>query len=113
MSSTDIHQERILILDFGSQYTQLIARRVREVGVYCEIHPSDVSAGNKNGKAHVIKSHHNVGGLPEFVKLDLIEPLRELFKDEVRKIGLELGLSREVVFRHPFPGPGLGVRILT
>tara|TARA_R110002073_G_scaffold7463_2_gene42487 strand:+ start:1140 stop:2747 length:1608 start_codon:yes stop_codon:yes gene_type:complete len=70
------------------------------------------SAGNKNGKAHVIKSHHNVGGLPEFMKLDLIEPLRELFKDEVRKIGLELGLTREIVFRHPFPGPGLGVRIL-
>jgi GMP synthase (glutamine-hydrolysing) len=70
------------------------------------------SAGNKNGKAHVIKSHHNVGGLPEFMKLDLIEPLRELFKDEVRKIGLELGLTKEIVFRHPFPGPGLGVRIL-
>jgi GMP synthase (glutamine-hydrolysing) len=70
------------------------------------------SAGNKGGKAHVIKSHHNVGGLPEFMQLDLIEPLRELFKDEVRRIGLELGLSREIVFRHPFPGPGLGVRIL-
>ncbi|MEX2326511.1 MAG: glutamine-hydrolyzing GMP synthase, partial [Pseudomonadales bacterium] len=70
------------------------------------------SAGNKDGKAHVIKSHHNVGGLPDFMKLDLIEPLRELFKDEVRKIGLELGLSQEIVFRHPFPGPGLGVRIL-
>jgi len=70
------------------------------------------SAGNKDGKAHVIKSHHNVGGLPEFMKLDLIEPLRELFKDEVRKIGLELGLPHNVVFRHPFPGPGLGVRIL-
>lgn len=70
------------------------------------------SAGNKDGKAHVIKSHHNVGGLPELMKLDLIEPLRELFKDEVRKIGLELGLSHEIVGRHPFPGPGLGVRIL-
>ena len=70
------------------------------------------SAGNKNGKAHLIKSHHNVGGLPDHMKLELIEPLRELFKDEVRKIGLELGLSSEVVFRHPFPGPGLGVRIL-
>ena len=70
------------------------------------------SAGHKNGKAHVIKSHHNVGGLPDDMKLELIEPLRELFKDEVRKIGLELGLSQEMVFRHPFPGPGLGVRIL-
>ncbi len=70
------------------------------------------SAGNKDGKAHVIKSHHNVGGLPDYMKLDLIEPLRELFKDEVRKIGLELGLTHEIVFRHPFPGPGLGVRIL-
>ncbi|HGG60273.1 MAG TPA: GMP synthase (glutamine-hydrolyzing), partial [Gammaproteobacteria bacterium] len=59
----------------------------------------------------VIKSHHNVGGLPDDMALDLVEPLRELFKDEVRKIGLELGLPSEMVYRHPFPGPGLGVRI--
>ena len=70
------------------------------------------SAGADTGKAHLIKSHHNVGGLPEQMKLDLVEPLRELFKDEVRKIGVELGLPKEMVFRHPFPGPGLGVRIL-
>tara|TARA_R110002167_G_scaffold30424_2_gene100485 strand:+ start:53227 stop:54798 length:1572 start_codon:yes stop_codon:yes gene_type:complete len=70
------------------------------------------SAGSKTGKAHVIKSHHNVGGLPEDMKLGLVEPLRELFKDEVRKIGLELGLPYDMVYRHPFPGPGLGVRIL-
>ncbi len=70
------------------------------------------SAGAKTGKAHLIKSHHNVGGLPEEMNLQLVEPLRELFKDEVRHIGLELGLPYEMVYRHPFPGPGLGVRIL-
>jgi GMP synthase (glutamine-hydrolysing) len=70
------------------------------------------SAGARTGKAHVIKSHHNVGGLPERMHLALIEPLRELFKDEVRRLGIELGLPREMVYRHPFPGPGLGVRIL-
>ena len=70
------------------------------------------SAASKTGKAHVIKSHHNVGGLPDDMALDLVEPLRELFKDEVRKIGVELGLPYDMVYRHPFPGPGLGVRIL-
>ncbi len=70
------------------------------------------SAGASTGKAHVIKSHHNVGGLPERMNLKLLEPLRELFKDEVRRIGLELGLPAEMIHRHPFPGPGLGVRIL-
>lgn len=70
------------------------------------------SAGARTGKAQLIKSHHNVGGLPEKMNLQLVEPLRELFKDEVRKIGLELGLPFEMLYRHPFPGPGLGVRIL-
>jgi GMP synthase (glutamine-hydrolysing) len=70
------------------------------------------SAGARTGKAHVIKSHHNVGGLPETMNLKLVEPLRELFKDEVRRLGVELGLPRDMVYRHPFPGPGLGVRIL-
>ncbi|MGY0798629.1 glutamine-hydrolyzing GMP synthase [Lysobacter sp. A286] len=70
------------------------------------------SAGSTTGKAHMIKSHHNVGGLPEYMKLGLVEPLRELFKDEVRRMGVELGLPAAMVNRHPFPGPGLGVRIL-
>jgi GMP synthase (glutamine-hydrolysing) len=91
------------------------AARLRDVRWLAQgtIYPDVIeSAGAATGKAHLIKSHHNVGGLPERMKLKLIEPLRDLFKDEVRKIGTELGLPQELIGRHPFPGPGLGVRIL-
>ena len=70
------------------------------------------SSGSESKEARTIKSHHNVGGLPDEMKLDLVEPLRDLFKDEVRKMGKELGLPQEMLDRHPFPGPGLGVRII-
>jgi GMP synthase (glutamine-hydrolysing) len=91
------------------------AKLIKEVDFLAQgtIYPDVIeSAASKTGKAHVIKSHHNVGGLPDNMKMALVEPLRELFKDEVRKIGLELGLPYDMVYRHPFPGPGLGVRIL-
>ena len=91
------------------------AHRIEDVSWLAQgtIYPDVIeSAASLHGKAHVIKSHHNVGGLPERMQLKLVEPLRELFKDEVREIGLHLGLPRELIQRHPFPGPGLGVRIL-
>jgi GMP synthase (glutamine-hydrolysing) len=91
------------------------AQKITEVDFLAQgtIYPDVIeSAASSTGKAHVIKSHHNVGGLPDDMKMSLVEPLRELFKDEVRRIGLELGLPYDMVYRHPFPGPGLGVRIL-
>jgi len=90
------------------------ARRIEGVKFLAQgtIYPDVIESAAAGGKAHVIKSHHNVGGLPADMELRLLEPLRELFKDEVRKIGVDLGLPREMVYRHPFPGPGLGVRIL-
>lgn len=76
------------------------------------IYPDVIESQSVKGPSAVIKSHHNVGGLPENMKFQLLEPLRELFKDEVRKVGMELGIPKELVYRHPFPGPGLGIRIL-
>jgi GMP synthase (glutamine-hydrolysing) len=102
----------------GKQFIEVFeqeARKLHDIKFLAQgtIYPDVIeSAGVRTGKAHVIKSHHNVGGLPPDLKFQLIEPLRELFKDEVRRIGVELGLPHELVYRHPFPGPGLGVRIL-
>lgn len=108
------HKRKII----GNMFIEIFEERAKaldDVGWLAQgtIYPDVIeSAGAATGKAHVIKSHHNVAGLPERMKLELIEPLRELFKDEVRAIGVQLGLPPELVFRHPFPGPGLGVRIL-
>jgi GMP synthase (glutamine-hydrolysing) len=101
---------RLFVEVFEEQAAKIEGGRFLAQGT---IYPDVIeSAGSRTGKAHVIKSHHNVGGLPERMKLQLVEPLRELFKDEVRRIGVELGLPSEMVYRHPFPGPGLGVRVL-
>jgi GMP synthase (glutamine-hydrolysing) len=112
------HKRRIIGREFVHVF-QEEAEKLKERGAAAKwlaqgtIYPDVIeSAGAKTKKAHTIKSHHNVGGLPETLHLKLLEPLRELFKDEVRELGLALGLPREMVFRHPFPGPGLGVRIL-
>ncbi|MBM3372920.1 MAG: glutamine-hydrolyzing GMP synthase [Betaproteobacteria bacterium] len=112
---TDPEQKRKIIGREFVEVFQAEAAKLRQVRWLAQgtIYPDVIeSAGAKTKKAHTIKSHHNVGGLPDTLKLKLLEPLRELFKDEVRELGLALGLPREMVFRHPFPGPGLGVRIL-
>ena len=111
----DPEQKRKII---GGLFIKIFEREARKLSnvkwlAQGTIYPDVIeSAGNATGKAHVIKSHHNVGGLPADMELKLVEPLRELFKDEVRKIGRELGLPDNMIDRHPFPGPGLGVRIL-
>ena len=112
---TDPEQKRHII---GREFVEVFQRESTKITdakwlAQGTIYPDVIeSAGGKTKKARTIKSHHNVGGLPETMHLKLLEPLRELFKDEVRELGLALGLPREMVFRHPFPGPGLGVRIL-
>jgi GMP synthase (glutamine-hydrolysing) len=112
---SDPEQKRKII---GREFVEVFQREAAKIKnarwlAQGTIYPDVIeSAGGKTKKATTIKSHHNVGGLPESLHLKLLEPLRELFKDEVRELGLALGLPREMVYRHPFPGPGLGVRIL-
>ena len=112
---SDPEEKRRIIGRHFVEVFQAEAKKIRNAKWLAQgtIYPDVIeSAGAKTKKAMTIKSHHNVGGLPETLHLKLLEPLRELFKDEVRELGLALGLPREMVFRHPFPGPGLGVRIL-
>ncbi len=112
---TDPEQKRKII---GAEFVEVFDAEEKKLSqakwlAQGTIYPDVIeSAGAKTKKAHAIKSHHNVGGLPENMKLKLLEPLRDLFKDEVRELGVALGLPREMVYRHPFPGPGLGVRVL-
>ncbi|NKB37996.1 MAG: glutamine-hydrolyzing GMP synthase [Gammaproteobacteria bacterium] len=115
MGEDDPEQKRKII---GREFIAVFeeeAEKLKDVDWLAQgtIYPDIIeSAGAKTGKAHVIKSHHNVGGLPDNMRMKLIEPLQELFKDEVRRLGVELGLEPGMIYRHPFPGPGLGVRIL-
>ena len=112
---TDPEQKRKII---GAEFVEVFQREAGKRAnarwlAQGTIYPDVIeSAGAKTKKAHAIKSHHNVGGLPETLNLKLLEPLRDLFKDEVRELGVALGLPHDMVYRHPFPGPGLGVRIL-
>ena len=115
MGVTDPEKKRKII---GREFVEVFQRESAKLPdakwlAQGTIYPDVIeSAGAKNNKAHAIKSHHNVGGLPDTLHLKLLEPLRELFKDEVRELGIVLGLPHDMVYRHPFPGPGLGVRIL-
>jgi GMP synthase (glutamine-hydrolysing) len=112
---TDPEAKRKIIGGLFVEVFEEESNKLKDVGFLAQgtIYPDVIeSAGSKTGKAHVIKSHHNVGGLPAHMRLKLVEPLRELFKDEVRRLGTQLGLPHAMVYRHPFPGPGLGVRIL-
>ena len=111
---TDPEQKRKTIGRLFVEVFEEEAARIKDAKWLAQgtIYPDVIESAAASGKAHVIKSHHNVGGLPTHMRMQLLEPLRELFKDEVRKIGVELGLPHDMVYRHPFPGPGLGVRIL-
>ncbi|MBW1800756.1 MAG: glutamine-hydrolyzing GMP synthase [Deltaproteobacteria bacterium] len=114
MDVTDPEQKRKII---GNEFITVFEKKARELGrakylAQGTLYPDVIESVSFKGPSATIKSHHNVGGLPEIMKLELIEPLRELFKDEVRQVGVELGLTREMVMRQPFPGPGLAVRIL-
>jgi GMP synthase (glutamine-hydrolysing) len=111
---TDPEKKRKII---GREFISVFEKKARELGeakylAQGTLYPDVIESVSFKGPSATIKSHHNVGGLPEIMKLELIEPLRELFKDEGRQVGFELGLSREIVMRQPFPGPGLAVRIL-
>jgi GMP synthase (glutamine-hydrolysing) len=111
---TDPEEKRKII---GRKFISIFEKRANELGrvkylAQGTLYPDVIESVSFKGPSATIKSHHNVGGLPEVMKLELIEPLRELFKDEVRQVGVELGLPRELVMRQPFPGPGLAVRIL-
>jgi GMP synthase (glutamine-hydrolysing) len=111
---TDPEQKRKII---GGEFISVFEQKARELGearylAQGTLYPDVIESVSFKGPSATIKSHHNVGGLPDIMKLELVEPLRELFKDEVRQVGIELGLPKELVLRQPFPGPGLAVRIL-
>ena len=114
LASTDPEQKRKII---GATFIDVFEREAAALGSFDflaqgTLYPDVIESVSVIGPSHVIKSHHNVGGLPEHMRFTLVEPLRLLFKDEVREVGKELGLDDEFVWRQPFPGPGLAVRIL-